>query len=215
MIAPPAMSRTVAAPATERILDDGGGRIGSYLTRYEAIRKSGQHVAIDGTCASACTLLLGVIPHNRICVTPRAVLAFHAAWDLSLTGAQTNEPGTKYLWSHHPTHVRRWIARHGGLRSQTIYLAGGNWRQCFRAAASGGRTFYCALAAPHVATMTALKTSNDCKLTRHRVAGSGVMLSVSPAATLCDLPLMLSNTLSLAGRATTPSLPMPPPTIHR
>jgi hypothetical protein len=47
-------------------------------------------VAIDGTCASACTLLLGVIPHNRICVTPRAVLAFHAAWDPSLTGAQTN-----------------------------------------------------------------------------------------------------------------------------
>ena len=39
MIAPPAMSRTVAAPATERILDDNGGRIGSYLTRYEAIRK--------------------------------------------------------------------------------------------------------------------------------------------------------------------------------
>ena len=80
--------------------------------------------AIDGTCASACTLLLGVIPHNRICVTPRAVLAFHAAWDLSLRGAQTNEPGTKYLWSHYPTHVRRWIARHGGLRSQTIYLGG-------------------------------------------------------------------------------------------
>jgi hypothetical protein len=110
----------------ERILDDSGGRIGSYLTRYEALRKSGHHVAIDGTCASACTLLLGVIPHNRICVTPRAVLAFHAAWDLSLRGAQTNEPGTKYLWSHYPTDVRRWIARHGGLRSQTIYLG---WRE--------------------------------------------------------------------------------------
>ena len=96
-VAPPAMSRTVGAPATERILDDSGGRIGSYLTRYEALRKSGQHVAIDGTCASACTLLLGVIPHNRICVTPRAVLAFHAAWDLSLRGAQTNEPGTIFV----------------------------------------------------------------------------------------------------------------------
>ena len=57
-------------------------------------------------------------------MTPRAVLAFHAAWDLSLRGAQTNEPGTKYLWSHYPTDVRRWIARHGGLRSQTIYLGG-------------------------------------------------------------------------------------------
>jgi hypothetical protein len=57
-------------------------------------------------------------------VTPRAVLAFHAAWDPSLTGAQTNAPGTKYLWSHYPDGVRRWITRHGGLRSQTIYLGG-------------------------------------------------------------------------------------------
>ncbi len=113
-----------APVSAERILDDSGGRIGSYLSRYEAIRKTGHHVAIDGTCASACTLLLGVIPHDRICVTPRAVLAFHAAWDLNLTGVQTNAPATKYLWSHYPDNVRRWITRHGGLRSQTIYLGG-------------------------------------------------------------------------------------------
>jgi hypothetical protein len=114
---------TAAAPA-ELILDDSGGRIGNYLTRYESLRKSGQRVVIDGTCASACTLLLGVIPHHRICVTPRAVLAFHAAWDLSLTGSQTNAAGTKYLWSRYPDDVRQWIKRHGGLRSQTIYLSG-------------------------------------------------------------------------------------------
>ena len=114
----------VSPLAGERILDDSGGRIGSYLTRYEALRKSGRRVAIDGTCASACTLLLGVIPRERICVTPRAVLAFHAAWDLSLTGPQTNASGTKYLWSRYPDSVRRWITRHGGLRSQTIYLGG-------------------------------------------------------------------------------------------
>ena len=100
------------------------GRIGTYLTKYEALRKSGQRVMIDGTCASACTLLLGVIPHNRICVTPRAVLAFHAAWEISLTGAQTNTPATKYLWSRYPDGVRRWIARRGGLRSETICLGG-------------------------------------------------------------------------------------------
>src|SRR5262249_25580745 len=97
-IAGPAMSTTVSPPASERIANDTGGRIGSYLTKYEALRKSGQRVMIDGTCPSACTLLLGVIPHNRICVTA-AVLAFHAAWDISLTGAQTNTPAAKYLWS--------------------------------------------------------------------------------------------------------------------
>jgi hypothetical protein len=94
-IAGPAMSKTVSPPAGERIGDDNGGRIGTCLSKYEALRKSGQRVVIDGTCASACTLLLGLIPHSRICVTPRAVLAFHAAWDLTLTGPQTNSPGTK------------------------------------------------------------------------------------------------------------------------
>jgi hypothetical protein len=42
----------------------------------------------------------------------------------TLTGAQTNAAGTKYLWSHYPGDVRRWIAWHGGLRSETIYLGG-------------------------------------------------------------------------------------------
>jgi hypothetical protein len=125
MAAPaPAISATALAPAAERILDDSGGRIATYLTRYQALRKSGQGVAIDGTCASACTLLLGVIPHDRICVTPRAVLAFHAAWDLSWTGVKANAPATKYLWSRYPDEVRHWITRHGGLKSETIYLGG-------------------------------------------------------------------------------------------
>lgn len=124
MIAAPAPAMSAAAPAAERILDDSGGRIGNYLDKYEALRKSGRDVAIDGTCASACTLLLGVFPHNRICVTPHAVFAFHAAWNLSWTGAQTNAPATKYLWSRYPDDVRRWIIQHGGMGSKTIYLGG-------------------------------------------------------------------------------------------
>jgi hypothetical protein len=47
-IAQPAMSRTAPGPAAERILDDSGGRIGTYLTKYEELRKSGQRVVIDG-----------------------------------------------------------------------------------------------------------------------------------------------------------------------
>src|SRR5262249_49119328 len=44
----------VSPPASERIANDTGGRIGTYLSKYEALRKSGQRVMIDGTCASAC-----------------------------------------------------------------------------------------------------------------------------------------------------------------
>jgi hypothetical protein len=57
---------------------------------------------IDGTCASACTMLLGVIPRNRICVTQRAVLAFHSAWTPTSEGEQISSAGNFYLWSNYP-----------------------------------------------------------------------------------------------------------------
>jgi hypothetical protein len=104
------------------IHDDSGGQIDSYLRKYSAVRMSGQHVVIDGTCASACTTLLGPIPRDRICVTKNAVLAFHSAWNLTLTGVHDSRPGTLYLWAHYPDGVRHWISRHGGLRPQTISM---------------------------------------------------------------------------------------------
>jgi hypothetical protein len=114
-----------SASATVRIYDDPGGQIGNYLAKFKAIRLSGERVEIDGTCASACTMLLGTIPRNRICVTPRAVLQFHSAWDPTPAGGeQTSEAGNQILWSTYPGQVRKWINRHGGLQSQIIELRG-------------------------------------------------------------------------------------------
>jgi len=69
-----------AGNATVRIVDDPGGRIGTYVDRYEGARVSGERAIIDCYCASACTIVLGVIPHDRICVTSCGRLGFHAAW---------------------------------------------------------------------------------------------------------------------------------------
>lgn len=115
---------TVCASATVRIYDDRGGQIGEYLSRYHQLRMSGQRVVIDGVCASACTMLLGTIPRQRICVTPRAVLAFHSAFDPTPDGDQMSEAGNQYLWSNYPQEVRRWIIHHGGLGRRIIYLRG-------------------------------------------------------------------------------------------
>jgi hypothetical protein len=113
-----------SAFATVRIQDDRGGRIGEYFARYQALRVSGEQVVIDGTCASACTMLLGVVPRNRICVTPRAALAFHSAWDAVSGGNAASSAGNQILWANYPSSVRRWINRNGGLRSRIIYLRG-------------------------------------------------------------------------------------------
>jgi hypothetical protein len=69
-----------SAMAVVRIKADPGGQIGPYLENLAALRSSGERVIIDGPCISACTMVLGVIPRDRICVTTRARLGFHAAW---------------------------------------------------------------------------------------------------------------------------------------
>jgi len=117
------MTSVASASAAVRIYDDLGGQIGEYLAKYQALRVSGEQVEIDGTCASACTMILGAIPRNRICVTPRAILAFHTA-SPTPGGHEVSNAGNHYLWSNYPPEIRNWISRHGGLRQQMIYLRG-------------------------------------------------------------------------------------------
>src|ERR1700722_7190751 len=93
--------------AEVRIARDQGGQIGRYVDRYEKLRASGQTIIIDGLCASACTIILATIPHDKICVTPNANLAFHAAWDF---GAHVHPIATpeapRPLYSMYTSRVR-------------------------------------------------------------------------------------------------------------
>ena len=114
-----------ASQAVVRIADDRGGRIGTYVDKYQGLRTSGETVIIDGLCASACTIVLGAVPHERICVTSHANLGFHAAWDFGPQGrAVTNAEATQMLYSMYPAPVRKWIAARGGLTPRMIFLRG-------------------------------------------------------------------------------------------
>jgi hypothetical protein len=124
-----------SAAAVVRITDDRGGNIGAYWSRYMVIRDSGEQIVIDGRCSSACTLVLGIVPHDRICVTRNAVLGFHAAWRPGFLGFEViNDPAARTLWNIYPIAIRDWISRNGGLGTPTIYLAGPElfamYRQC-------------------------------------------------------------------------------------
>jgi len=113
------------AAAVVRIKDDRGGNIGVYWSRYIAIRDAREQVVIDGICSSACTMVLGIVPYERICVSRNAQLGFHAAWRPGFLGFKVvNEPATRTLWSFYPNTIRQWIARNGGLGTDTIYLSG-------------------------------------------------------------------------------------------
>jgi hypothetical protein len=114
-----------ASHAAVRIADDRGGMIGNYLDKFRRLRSSGETVVIDGLCASACTLILSAVPHDKICVTARATLGFHAAYDLGVHRRIVSNPdATMMLYSTYPTPVQHWIAARGGLTPRIIFLRG-------------------------------------------------------------------------------------------
>jgi hypothetical protein len=114
-----------SASATMRISEDRGGQIGHYLQTFAALRSTGENVVIDGNCLSACTLVLGLVPRERICVTQHARFGFHAAWMPDRDGRPVTSPlGTQALWDIYPPSVRHWISRHGGLSRKMIFLEG-------------------------------------------------------------------------------------------
>jgi hypothetical protein len=88
-------------------------------------------VIIDGFCVSACTIVLGSVPHDKICVTSRAKLGFHAAWNPGSHGRKiTNPDATQTLYSMYLYEIRRWIDQRGGLSPRMIFLSAASSRPC-------------------------------------------------------------------------------------
>jgi hypothetical protein len=132
---PPAFARAILlillcalalpAHADVRILGSPGGQVGPFLDLFERMRDSGERVVIDGPCMSACTLVLSMVPPERICVTRRAVLGFHAARSIDRRGRMYAEPeASELVLETYPSPVRNWIRRRGGLTSRLLLLRG-------------------------------------------------------------------------------------------
>jgi hypothetical protein len=117
---------TGTASAELRIVGDPGGEVSSYIRKFEDVRDSGERVVIDGPCLSACTLLTGIIPRSRVCVTSRAVLGFHAAsyYDDTSRSLVPTRAGSRLVMRLYPPEIRSWIDRHGGLTPRLITLHG-------------------------------------------------------------------------------------------
>src|SRR5262245_65038288 len=111
--------------AITRIAGDMGGPIGDYLLMFAAIRDSGEQVMIDGRCFSACTLVTALVPKDKICITERAMLGFHAGWFETNAGERVPSPtGTLVLYEMYPPIIRNWFARQGGLGGGTVVIVG-------------------------------------------------------------------------------------------
>jgi hypothetical protein len=98
---------------TIEVSDNHGGSVAAYDSRWAADAARGVDVKIVGPCQSACTVLLGHVPRSRTCVTPAASFGFHLA---HLTSA------TATLRSAYPADIQAWIAAHGGLTADFLWL---------------------------------------------------------------------------------------------
>jgi hypothetical protein len=97
------------------IRQDPGGHPEYEWNRYESVKRTGERVVIDGECKSACTIVLSVIPLERICATSKASMHFHAV-RYADTNAMSNK-WTAVLFSSYPPNVQSWVREHNALGS--------------------------------------------------------------------------------------------------
>lgn len=91
---------------------------GGQIAEYEAlVAASPRPIRIDGYCMSACTIKLA-----KGCVTRRAVLMFHSAFDPIVSGrsgpwAGMSPGGNEILMRYYPKRVAEHVRKNGWLLS--------------------------------------------------------------------------------------------------
>jgi len=109
-----ALAALPARADTVDVYDDHGGIVPDYDAHWAEMARRGADVRIVGPCQSACTVLLGHIPRDHICVTPEARFGFHLA---------KVERSTEILWNAYDPDIRQWINDHGGLTHDFIWMS--------------------------------------------------------------------------------------------
>lgn len=124
------------ASAAYRITHDNGGPIWAYIDKYNALRNAGGTVIIDGLCLSSCALIAGLMPAERVCVTPYGQLGFHSA----STAHHFDSEATRMVWQMYPETVRALLRERGwdghSEHAEMIYIEGAELRSLFAACAS-------------------------------------------------------------------------------
>jgi hypothetical protein len=105
------------------ILDyEPGGIVGEHLRRWMKLASSGDDVEIRGPCYSACTLIVGYVPKERLCFGDYASLNFHHAG--STLSAADAVAATRHMFSLYPREIREWISKQGGAEHLPMFFMG-------------------------------------------------------------------------------------------
>jgi hypothetical protein len=104
--------------AVVRLTNEKGGNIERHIARFQQLAASGANVEIVGVCKSACTMILGIVPRNRLCATPGTVFEFHAANYTDRYGRNVqNDSWTERMTQFWPENVKNWVAKNNATAS--------------------------------------------------------------------------------------------------
>lgn len=124
------------ASYVHRITFSPGGGLFAFVTQYQALRDQDAKVILDGSCISACTIMLGILRDEQVCVTERASLAFHSATQDGVY----SEDGTQILWHIYPPKIRAMLTALGWdgttEHSSLIYVDGALLRTIYQECAA-------------------------------------------------------------------------------
>lgn len=104
------------------IRKDLGGSLSEYMIKYKGMQNRATKIAIDGECDSACTLFLGFVPLQAICVTANAKLGFHRS---------TRAEGTTIFLMNYPFPILLWLMD-VGLTEDIKYMPDGMIQSLFQ-----------------------------------------------------------------------------------
>jgi hypothetical protein len=101
------------------LYDEHGGVLNEHIYRWRRLAESGDDVEIRGPCMSGCTMIVAIVPADRICFAEHASLQFHSSRDQvsGVPGDDTN----RWMFNQYPQDIREWIKTKGGIEKLTIF----------------------------------------------------------------------------------------------
>lgn len=97
---------------------DPGGDVETYTRWWDRVAAADDTVVIDGACISACTIFLGKIAPERVCMTEKAVLGLHR-----VSGTPNDDDMTEiYVRMTYPKWIQDMIIARGPLKTWPMWF---------------------------------------------------------------------------------------------
>jgi hypothetical protein len=101
------------------LFDERGGDYWLHWRRFKALADGDDDVEIRTKCPSSCTLVMVLVPADRLCFGKNASLQFHMARN-GKTGEPDMEFTKKWMIDQYPQDIRNWILAKGGVEKMNV-----------------------------------------------------------------------------------------------